>query len=695
MTLQRFLTSITFLTTVLSSFAQVEISDTVPAKELDEVVIEAPKVVRKADMDVFYPSETAVRYSKNGMQILRNLMIPTLSVNEVLGKVKSSGQDVQLRINGRVATIEQIQSLLPESIKRVEWLDNPGLRYNGANAVLNFIVTNPDAGGSFMLGGEQALNTAWGQWYSSLKLNNGKSQWGVDLYYKLTNKVGASRDYHETFTYPDGNSLTRVEKSIGGFMDDNAGSARLSYSYINPDTTVVWVSLHGFKTWSAATLFDGIMSLSNGTDDIHLHDYNGNRGFTPTFTAYLEQHFSHNQLIAVDFNAQLYDGRALHDYIEKEPEKGTVISDVNTDIKDFNQAYGIEADYIMKWRNSRFTTGISYNANRNKSTYKNLGGEIFHQRQDRLYFFGEYFHRINKVTVTGGVGAQYTSFKFRETDQGSHSWNLRPQFVLTYGASSTSQFRLDFASWQSAPSLSETNIAPQQIDGFQWRIGNPDLRTSSSYMLTLRYNYTFPRLMGSLGVRAFTSPDAITPFMEWHGDKLVTSYENSDGLSNITFFLSPQLEIIPGWLSVNGTLEYRAERMKGTGYKYYNHNWSGEVMAMLRHWDFTLVMQYMKAPVNLWGESLTWGETLSVLQLNYNYKKWEFGIGVLCPFTKYDRGSRSLNRYNMNESHIQTDICPMPFVSLKYNVQWGKQKRAASKLVNAGSSAEQSTTGGR
>ncbi|MDE7126099.1 MAG: TonB-dependent receptor, partial [Muribaculaceae bacterium] len=122
-------------------------------QQLSEIVVKAPRVVRKADMDMFYPSESAVEHSKDGVQLLRNLLIPSLDVNDVLGTITTSGQSVQVRINGREATIDQVRGLLPESIKRVEWIDNPGLRYNGANAVLNFIVSNPDAGGSLMTQG--------------------------------------------------------------------------------------------------------------------------------------------------------------------------------------------------------------------------------------------------------------------------------------------------------------------------------------------------------------------------------------------------------------------------------------------------------------------------------------------------------------------------------------------------------------
>ena len=50
-------------------------------------------------------------------------------------------------------------------------------------------------------------------------------------------------------------------------------------------------------------------------------------------------------------------------------------------------------------------------------------------------------------------------------------------------------------------------------------------------MLTLRYNFNLPRINSSVGIRAFTSPDAITPLLYWEDDKLITTYENSSRTS--------------------------------------------------------------------------------------------------------------------------------------------------------------------
>lgn len=673
-----------------------EPADTAEALQLNEVVIEAPKIFRKADMDVYQPSKSAVDNSKNGMQLLRNLMIPTLSVNDALGTLTASGQSVQVRINGREATVEQLKAILPETIKRVEWIDNPGLRYGGANYVLNVIVANPTLGGSLMAQAQPALNCAWGNYRANAKFNTGRSQWEVGAYYKLTENIKAHRDYKETFTWPDGKELARTETPLGGRVGNSQGAAWLAYSYIKPDTTVFYAQMQAMREFPSFKRYEGLLSLSNGENDILLHDEVGREGTTPRLSAYLERHFSHRQTLVVDFSASLYSGHSYSDYREREKDAADYIADVNTYVKDRNQAYAIEADYIKQWTASKLTAGASYTANRNRSQYENLGGEIFHQRQDKVYFFAEYFQRVKKFSLTGGLGAQYTSFKFRETSQGRSSWNLRPQATVAYDINQTQNIRLAFTSWQSAPSLAETNIAPQRLDGFQWRIGNANLKTSSSYMLTLQYRHSLfrYRVNGSFGARAFTSPNAITPYLYWDDDRLITSYENSKGLQNLSFWLAEQVQIIPNWLMFSGTVQFRAERMRGRNYALHNSAWSGDAALVFMHKGFQLIFQYIRAQRDLWGEKISWGEDINVVVAVYNWKNWQFEAAMFMPFGKYDQGSKSLSKWNINEQHMRLNM-RIPYISVSYNLQWGRQKRGANKLINADASVDHSTAGGR
>lgn len=681
-------------TLMLPSANAQEAADTIASLALDEIIIEGPEIVRKPDMDVLYPSGSAVENSRNGMQLLNNLMIPTLTVNEVMGSIMASGQTVQLRINGREATVEQVRSLLPESIKRVEWIDNPGLRYQGAVYVLNIITSNPSGGGSLMVNARPSLTARFGNYAADINLNRGRSQWSAGWSYKMTDNLKSYRDYSETFTYSDGSSLTRTEQPLGGAADDNRASAWLTYSYIKPDTTVIYASFQADRNISAKERYEGMLRLNNGGGDIYLDNSNGSQGSTPSFSAYFEQHFPHKQTLVVDFGASCYNGHSFSKYRELMPEIKNVLTDVSTFIIDRNRAYAVEADYIKQWDKKRLTVGASLGANRNRSTYRNLDNRVFHQKQDKVYFFAEYYQLIRKFTFTAGIGTQYTSFHFHESNQGNHSWNLRPQASITYAINSNNRLRLSFTSCQTAPTLSETNIAPQQIDGFQWQIGNPSLKTYNSYMLSFRYGFSLPRVEGLFVIRAVSSPDAIAPRLYWEDNRLITTFENSRGLQGIVLSLSPQVEIIPEWLMTAGSIEYRAERMKGSGYNLHNHNWSGNAQLMLSHYGFVLSAQYTKSARTLYGERISWSEDLSIINLSYNRDRWQFGVGMLMPFGKYDQGSKQLNHYNSNEKHMRVNL-RIPYISVAYNLQWGRQKSGARKLIEIDATAYRSTAGAR
>ena len=134
--------------------------------------------------------------------------------------------------------------------------------------------------------------------------------------------------------------------------------------------------------------------------------------------------------------------------------------------------------------------------------------------------------------------------------------------------------------------------------------------------------------------------------------------------------------------------------MRGTGYRLYNHNWSGNVRLMLAHNGFVLSAQYEKSARTLFGERISWNEDLSIIDLSYNWRKWQFGVGMLMPFGKYDQGARQLNRYNSNVKHMRVDL-RIPYVSVSYNLQWGKQKRGVEKLIDADAVVNTSTPGSR
>lgn len=172
------------------------------SQELEDFVIVASPVLHKADRDVYTPSADARKVSPDGLSLLQNMKIPALSVNTVLNTVTNPGGGVQLRINGREVAVQDVLNLSPESIVKVEYLENPGLRYKDVNAVLNIIVRNPSAGGSLSV-----TTMLWskdmpsGNYMGNLKINRGKSQWSIYNETQVRDHVPMHRDYNETFNF--------------------------------------------------------------------------------------------------------------------------------------------------------------------------------------------------------------------------------------------------------------------------------------------------------------------------------------------------------------------------------------------------------------------------------------------------------------------------------------------------------------
>ena len=164
--------------------------------QLGEVVVESQAVIQKVDRQILLPSKEQIRASSDGVSLLQNLQIPRIVISPIDNSVKTlSDESVQLRINGIEASTADVKAINPKDIIRVEYHDQPGVRYNGAAAVVDYIVKHRDTGGSLMLAGTNGLTLPGiGNYYMAGKVHVGKSSLQAiasyapyDIYWTRTN----------------------------------------------------------------------------------------------------------------------------------------------------------------------------------------------------------------------------------------------------------------------------------------------------------------------------------------------------------------------------------------------------------------------------------------------------------------------------------------------------------------------------
>ena len=140
----------------MSSMAQNTNIDTLQVDttmfRLAEVTVEAQSLIQKVDKQVLLPNREQRKASHDGISLLQNLQIPRIVVNPTDNTVKTlANQDVQLRINGIEASNSEVMAINPKDVIRIEYHDQPGVRYNDAAAVINEIVCRHDTGGNMMI----------------------------------------------------------------------------------------------------------------------------------------------------------------------------------------------------------------------------------------------------------------------------------------------------------------------------------------------------------------------------------------------------------------------------------------------------------------------------------------------------------------------------------------------------------------
>ena len=98
---------------------------------LNEVVVKGERTVNRDNTLHLLPTKEQKEASTTGYGLLSRLALPLVTVNEVTKTISvppNMGQ-LQVRINDIVADKHDLTSLDPKTVRRVDFLQNPGARY--------------------------------------------------------------------------------------------------------------------------------------------------------------------------------------------------------------------------------------------------------------------------------------------------------------------------------------------------------------------------------------------------------------------------------------------------------------------------------------------------------------------------------------------------------------------------------------
>ena len=609
------------------------------ATELGEVVVESQAVIQKVDRQILLPSKEQLQASSDGVSLLQNLQIPRIVISPIDNSVKTlSDESVQLRINGVEASTADVKAINPKDIIRVEYHDQPGVRYNGAAAVVDYIVKHRDTGGSLMLAGTNGLTLPGiGNYYLAGKVHFGKSSLQAvatyapyDIYWTRTN----NETYHFSTDKIENNEVGEPTR-----YKTYPVNVSLNYNWTNGDKNMLNIRLRDNMAYTPYGASDRDSRLYQPTDSFEIHDHDKSSSQSPSLDIYYQHNLPHKQHLYFDVVGTYINTHSDRRFLQT-PLFGSIstdTTDVISRVRGDKWSLIGEAIYEKEWENIMLTVGARHNQQWVKNTYLGSTEATVNMTTGETYAFAEMRHRVDKFSYVVGIGAMHTLIN--QAGQKQSTWIARPQLTMSYDFGKGWFWRYKGYVSGYQPSLSQLSDITQQIDKYQMRRGNPNLRSVMYVSNEMELSWQSKHV--NLNLWANYSYDH-KPIMEETFEEIIDGspyairmYDNQRGHHKLHVSPSVQVKLLDNKLMFNVTpfVKYMVSQGNNYHHEHVNYGVRGGIFYLLKGWRF--YADVVTAQHNLWGETLTLGELTHDIGINYNSEHFGFGIMMVNPFSPH------------------------------------------------------------
>lgn len=609
------------------------------ATELGEVVVESQAIIQKVDQQILLPSKEQMQASSDGVSLLQNLQIPRIVISPIDNSVKTlSDESVQLRINGVEASTSDVKAINPKDIIRMEYHDQPGVRYNGAAAVVDYIVKHRDTGGSLMLAGTNGLTLPGiGNYYLAGKVHFGKSSLQAvatyapyDIYWTRTN--------NETYHFLTG-KIENNEVGEPTRYKTYPVNVSLNYNWTNGDKNMLNIRLRDNMAYMPYGASDRDSRLYQQTDSFEIHDHENSSSQSPSLDIYYQHNLPHKQHLYFDVVGTYINTHSDRRFLQT-PLRGSASNDttnVLSSVRGDKWSLIGEAIYEKEWENIMLTVGARHNQQWVKNTYLGSTEATINMTTAETYVFAEMRHRVDKFSYVVGIGVMHTLID--QAGQKQSNWIARPQLTMSYdfGKGLFWKYKGYVSGYQ--PSLSQLSDITQQIDKYQMRRGNPNLKSVMYVSNEMELSWQSKHV--NLNLWANYSYDH-KPIMEETFEEIIDGspyairmYDNQRGYHKLNVSPSVQVKLLDNKLMFNITpfVKYMVSQGNNYNHEHVNYGVRGGIFYLLKEWRF--FADVVTAQHNLWGETLTLGELTHDIGINYNSEHFGFGIMMVNPFSPH------------------------------------------------------------
>ena len=644
---------------------------------LDEVTVKGAKVVNKPDGMIVYPTDAQKQASNNGYSILEKLTLANIridNINHTITAIDNRGS-VQLRVNGIVVGKQEMLALNPKDIAKIDFIDNPGVRYGEDIAyVVNIVTKRNDTG--YTLGTDvTSLLTTWqgdGMVYG--KWNSGKSEFSASYDFSGNKSNGSEVKETADYTLNDGSIRTIERNDVETLRKGLTHKVKLTYNYADSTAYVFQVSLSDNignepGNYSIKDVIDG------GVHQTATYR-NSSRSNSPVLDLYLFRQLTPRQSITANAvgtyintnTSNYFDEGVLYKY----------------DVKGRTASALTEVIYENKLKPFDFSAGLNYRYKYTKNDYLGDAYALTEMNNNNLYGFGEIKGMLKNFRYSLGLGVSY--IHYNQNEHNYDFWTFRPKASLAYIFKNGMQLSYTLDMGDRASRIAMINDATIMTNSMEYTVGNPSLKPTRDMDQSLRLSYNNQRWSTFIdGFYRYCYKPNMAHYERTADDKFIYTQINQKEIDLLHIAAYASYWILQEKLqaSVYGGMQRCFNY--GNDYSHFYTSWfcMGSITAYLG--KFTLQGYIDNGNRFLEGESKGYNGAYSVLKAAYSWRDWQFSLSWANPFkNNYKSYEKELLNRNLYKHTIGYSKDSGNLVTL--NVSWrlsrGSKHKSAEKKIN-------------
>ena len=642
--------------------------------ELKEVTVKGARAIQRTDGQWLYPTPQQLEASTNGYTLLAKLTLPHLRVDPTMHTIValSNSESVQIRINDMVASQQDLLSLDVKAVQRIEYLDNPGLRYGeGVAYVVNIIVKKSVSG--YVVGADltNTLTTVNGDETIFGKVNHGKSEFGLSYSLDYHNFKGLQYDERASYQLESGEICSIRRHQLEGQNKSLSHNAQLTYSlsdsdYVFQTKLLAQRDIQPYRSYSKMLTDNGIYDNSASSQTS-----------TPVLDLYFHRSFDCHQSLTAN---------AVGTYITTDNDtERNEDGDYHYTVKGKTYSLWSEAIYENSLKPFTWSSGVQYAQKYYHNEYTGDANADNAMRSSCIYLFSQLKGHLGSLGYMGGLGVSH--YYFRQDDSHHRFWLFRPKLTVSYPLAKGLKLKYDFEVSQHVSQIAFVSDVSIKQNAFETLVGNPDVHPNSVISHDLRLTYATNRLTTELQGYYRINKACNMEKYNRQGGHFYQTQDNNDNECSFFYIQSDnRWEIVPEKLSAT---------LYGGVYRFFNFtndychtytafNGGASLEAYLGKWTLTTYADngwnFMEGE-HLGHQALAWYFTASYRTSD----ALSISLYVQHPFSQHPLTNKTevLNRYVHKEvSQHNRDFGNMITLNLSWSLSSGRKYRDIHRTMN-------------